>query len=157
MSRAHRIAFCAILLLFLASRAYVLFFADIQGSTLAAVNVMYALTFRRAANEGVPFYAEIENSRSRAEERPIDAPPPQPIECRVEYPPLAIEWMRIPTFFQPRPKADATLRKTKESLPIAFFTSEKTGDAIERATSFGPVFAKPDDLDAAVAWVQKNS
>src|SRR5438045_2064199 len=51
----------------------------------------------------------------------------------------------------------ATLRKTKESLPIAFFTSEKTGDAIERATSFGPVFAKPDDLDAAVAWVQKNS
>ena len=51
----------------------------------------------------------------------------------------------------------ASLRKNKKSLPIAFFTSTRSGDAVERAATFGPVFAKPDDLDAAVAWVQKNS
>jgi CheY-like chemotaxis protein len=49
------------------------------------------------------------------------------------------------------------LRAAKKSLPIAFFTSTRSGDAVERAATFGPVFSKPDDLEAAVAWVQKNA
>ncbi len=50
-----------------------------------------------------------------------------------------------------------SLRRAKESLPIAFFTSTREGDAVERAAAMGPVFAKPEDLDAAIAWVQKNA
>jgi DNA-binding response OmpR family regulator len=53
------------------------------------------------------------------------------------------------------------LREAKESLPIAFFTSTRAGtpndEKLERAAALGPVFAKPDDLDAAVAWVEKNA
>jgi len=45
----------------------------------------------------VPFYAEIENVRHHfADSAQFIGPAPQPIELRVEYPPLAIEWMRIP-------------------------------------------------------------
>jgi len=41
----------------------------------------------------------------------------------------------------------------KLSVPFAFFTSEKSGDALERAKALGAVFAKPDQLEDAVAWV----
>ena len=45
------------------------------------------------------------------------------------------------------------LRSVCPELPIAFFTSEP-GDALAlRAKALGPVFAKPDDLDRAIAWV----
>jgi CheY-like chemotaxis protein len=44
------------------------------------------------------------------------------------------------------------LRKAAPRLPIAFFTSGGDADAISRAKLLGPVFAKPDELDAAVAW-----
>ena len=57
MSRTHLWSFWAVTLLFLASRLYVLFWADIMGSTIGEVNVAYALTFQRAVQEGVPFYA----------------------------------------------------------------------------------------------------
>jgi hypothetical protein len=109
VSRTHRWSFWAVTLLFLASRLYVLFWADILGSTIGEVNVVYALTFQRAIQEGVPFYAEIENVRHHfADSAQYIGPAPQPIEFRVEYPPLAIEWMRIPNFLQPRPSEDAT-------------------------------------------------
>jgi DNA-binding response OmpR family regulator len=49
----------------------------------------------------------------------------------------------------------ASLRAAKNTLPIAFFTSTLVGDVAERASAFGPVFAKPDDLDAAVDWVRR--
>src|ERR1051325_3871262 len=85
LSGSHRISFWAAVLLFLASRLYVLLWADIQGSTLAEVNVTYAITFEQAAREGVPFYAEIESLRHRIEdERRLNGPIPQPIEFRVE-------------------------------------------------------------------------
>lgn len=48
------------------------------------------------------------------------------------------------------------LRAAQESLPIAFFTASKS-EASERAAAFGPVFAKPDELDAAIDWVARNS
>lgn len=50
----------------------------------------------------------------------------------------------------------ARLRASKASLPIAFFTST-TGDEIALASAFGPVFAKPDDLDAAIDWIERIS
>lgn len=45
------------------------------------------------------------------------------------------------------------LRATEPHFPVAFFTSEREGEALVLAASLGPVFKKPDDLSAAVAWV----
>ena len=44
------------------------------------------------------------------------------------------------------------LRKARPGLPIAFFTSGGDAAAIAGAKLLGPVFAKPEELDAAVAW-----
>lgn len=44
------------------------------------------------------------------------------------------------------------LRKTAPALPIAFFTSGGDADAVSRAKFLGPVFVKPEELDAAIAW-----
>ncbi len=49
----------------------------------------------------------------------------------------------------------ARLRATNGALPIAFFTSERGTEAVARAAAIGPVFAKPDDLDAAVDWIRR--
>ena len=49
------------------------------------------------------------------------------------------------------------LRAAAAELPIAFFTSEQGGDRVERAKTFGPVFAKPDEIDRAIAWVVSRS
>lgn len=51
----------------------------------------------------------------------------------------------------------ARLRTAAPELPIAFFTSEKTGDVVDRARSIGPVFAKPDDVDRAIEWTVSRS
>jgi len=40
-------------------------------------------------------------------------------------------------------------------VPVAFFTSENAPDILEAARTFGPVFKKPDDLDAAIAWAMR--
>lgn len=45
------------------------------------------------------------------------------------------------------------LRSSAAELPIAFFTSEQGGDRVERAKAFGPVFAKPEEIDGAIAWI----
>ncbi len=47
----------------------------------------------------------------------------------------------------------ARLRASNGALPIAFFTSERAPDVLARASAIGPVFAKPQELDAAVQWV----
>jgi DNA-binding response OmpR family regulator len=49
------------------------------------------------------------------------------------------------------------LRASNGALPIAFFTSERSGGEVARASAIGPVFAKPDDLDAAVDWIRRNA
>ena len=49
------------------------------------------------------------------------------------------------------------LRSAAAELPIAFFTSEQGGDRVERAKTFGPVFAKPEEIDGAIAWVVSRS
>ncbi len=49
----------------------------------------------------------------------------------------------------------ARLRAEQGELPIAFFTSSDR-DAVEQASAFGPVFAKPDELDAAIDWIERH-
>lgn len=49
----------------------------------------------------------------------------------------------------------ARLREARPELPIAFFSSARTGDALAHARTFGPVFEKPAQLDDAVAWVRR--
>lgn len=49
------------------------------------------------------------------------------------------------------------LRAAAAELPIAFFTSEQGGERVERAKAYGPVFAKPEDIDGAIAWVVSRS
>ncbi len=50
----------------------------------------------------------------------------------------------------------ARLRRVAGSLPIAFFTSTTESEVVERAAAFGPVFAKPDEIDAAVDWIARH-
>jgi DNA-binding NarL/FixJ family response regulator len=45
------------------------------------------------------------------------------------------------------------LRKDAPALRVAFFSSDTDGGLVERAKAIGPVFKKPDDLEALVAWV----
>lgn len=45
------------------------------------------------------------------------------------------------------------LRAASAGLPVAFFTGGAPADALDRARALGPVFAKPEELDGAVAWV----
>lgn len=49
------------------------------------------------------------------------------------------------------------LREVQDGLPIAFFTSTGTPEAVALAATFGPVFAKPSELDQAVDWVRRHS
>lgn len=51
----------------------------------------------------------------------------------------------------------AKLRADRATLPIAFFTSTLQGAAFEQAKSIGPVFAKPNELDAALEWVERQA
>lgn len=46
------------------------------------------------------------------------------------------------------------LRAARPELPIAFFSSVPAPDLLAHAETFGPVFAKPEQLDDAVAWVR---
>jgi CheY-like chemotaxis protein len=45
----------------------------------------------------------------------------------------------------------ATLRAVSPELPIAFFSGSAT--AQPNAQALGPVFTKPDELEAAVRWI----
>lgn len=50
----------------------------------------------------------------------------------------------------------ARLRAARHELPIAFFTSTSDSSALDRAGAFGPVFLKPNELDVALAWVERH-
>lgn len=45
------------------------------------------------------------------------------------------------------------LRSACAELPVAFFSSATEGELLVRARAIGPVFAKPQELGDAVAWV----
>jgi len=51
----------------------------------------------------------------------------------------------------------ASLRATRPELPIAFFSGSAAPDVAERARALGPIFAKPDELDSAIAWVRLHA
>jgi CheY-like chemotaxis protein len=51
----------------------------------------------------------------------------------------------------------ARLRSVERELPIAFFTSTSQAEVVEQTSAFGPVFTKPDELDAAIDWVERHS
>jgi CheY-like chemotaxis protein len=46
------------------------------------------------------------------------------------------------------------LQAKRPDLPIAFFSASTSAELVERARAIGPVFAKPGELDAAVAWAR---
>jgi CheY-like chemotaxis protein len=48
------------------------------------------------------------------------------------------------------------LREGLDTLPIAFFSSTSTPEVLARAATFGPVFAKPEQLDQAIDWVRRH-
>jgi CheY-like chemotaxis protein len=47
------------------------------------------------------------------------------------------------------------LRAARPDLPIAFFSATTSDEHATRASAFGPVFSKPGDIDAAIAWVRR--
>jgi DNA-binding response OmpR family regulator len=47
------------------------------------------------------------------------------------------------------------LRKARAELPIAFFSSSSTEPQLARARQLGPVFAKPAQIDEAIAWTKR--
>ena len=49
-----------------------------------------------------------------------------------------------------------TLRALRRDLPIAFFTSSAAPEVLARARTFGPVFAKPEQLDQAMVWITRH-
>ncbi len=49
------------------------------------------------------------------------------------------------------------LRSRDARLPIAFFTGAATSALAGRAKTYGPVFAKPDDLEAIATWVKTTT
>jgi len=48
------------------------------------------------------------------------------------------------------------LRARQSELPIAFFSSTRAPEILARASAFGPVFAKPDELDQAIDWIERH-
>jgi CheY-like chemotaxis protein len=47
----------------------------------------------------------------------------------------------------------SSLRAMRPDLPIAFFSGSTSPEVLERARVFGPVFAKPGELEQAMEWV----
>jgi CheY-like chemotaxis protein len=45
----------------------------------------------------------------------------------------------------------------RAGLAIAFFSGSAARDLVESARQIGPVFAKPGELEGAVAWVRTNA
>jgi hypothetical protein len=80
---------------FLATRVYILFYADIQGSTLFEVNVSFAYCWQYAHAHGASFYQTVRDLKMARD------PHRDPIEYAVEYPPLAVGWTLLPGLFLP--------------------------------------------------------
>ena len=49
------------------------------------------------------------------------------------------------------------LRSRDARIPIAFFTGAATSSLATRAKTYGPVFAKPEDLELVADWAKTTS
>ncbi len=49
------------------------------------------------------------------------------------------------------------LRVHQPDLPVAFFSGGAAAEVMTRARAIGPIFSKPDDMDAAVSWAVQAS
>jgi CheY-like chemotaxis protein len=49
------------------------------------------------------------------------------------------------------------LQEKRADLPVAFFSASVAPDVLLRARAVGPVFAKPDGLEAAIEWVRAQA
>src|SRR5205807_2252979 len=103
----------AVLGLFVVSRL-LLVIVDTPGSQVAGVNVVYAFEMQRAAALGLSFYEMHEQNRLEADSSST------PVERLVEYPPLALVWMAMPTWFlDPIPKYGFVPEKNIEAAKVA--------------------------------------
>lgn len=114
-----------VFLVFAVSRLVILS-SDQRESTLAEVNVRYAVEAQRAARQGISLY------RLHAEDRGLEEPSSLPVERVVEYPPLAILWMKAPTWFLGRiPSSglvtDGYVKAAKRANQIAMFVVDLCG------------------------------
>ena len=123
MTHARRKA--AVAATFVISRLVVLSIEP-PNSTLAGVNVLYAFEMQRAAALGLPFYEmHARNVEEAAPNSTLD-------ERQVEYPPLALVWMAMPTWFlEPIPKyglvPDWQTEAAKRASRIALFVVDLCG------------------------------
>jgi hypothetical protein len=118
----------AVLAVFVLSRI-VLLSIDTPGSMVMGVNLNYAYEIERASRLGLPFYEMHERNRAEAE------PTATPVERLVEYPPLALVWMSLPTWFlDPIPAygfvPEAQMRSGKFAIRLAGVLVDGCGFAL---------------------------
>src|SRR5471030_3218627 len=117
-----------VFLVFTVSRLAILA-SDQRESTLTGVNVRYAFEAQRAASLGMSIY------KLHAESRQLEDAAIPPVERLVEYPPLTILWMKVPTWLlDPIPKTgsapDPWVRAAKWANRIAMFVVDLCGFGI---------------------------
>jgi hypothetical protein len=121
-------------LLFAASRSYLLFFFTPDQSDIPWVYQPYVLEHAQAVAQGRPlfaFHAE-QFERTRAREQAAGRPGPAEESHWIEYPPLALRWVLLPTLFIP-PVTPPPL----DTWPVA-------GDVPGYASAFRAVMAGAD-------------
>ena len=121
---------------FVRGRLWVLTEATIQPTTIGIFAEM-GLEYRLAAQSGEPFYdyharraRQIAAARQAQGGAPVDTARQQ-----VEYPPLAIAWMVLPTYFVPgellrEPISDATFRGFEKRYAAAFRGLHAAADVV---------------------------
>ena len=114
-----------VFLVFALSRLAI-FSSDQRESTLSLVNVRYAVEAQRAAYRGMSLYQLHEETRR------LEDPSSPAAERAVEYPPLAILWMRATTFFlDPVPPTgavpDSWVKSAERANRIALFLVDLAG------------------------------
>jgi CheY-like chemotaxis protein len=86
------------------------------------------------------------------------------VEQATAMPPEESVWSRISCALLDLDLGDSdgadlarSLLARRPGLPIAFFSGSASSELLERARAFGPVFAKPGELEGAVAWVRVHA
>ena len=123
---ANRLTGKPIVVLVFAVSRLVIVSCDQRDSTLAEVNVRYAIEAQRAASQGISFY------RLHEENRRLEDPSSLAVERVVEYPPLTVLWMKAPAWFlaaapKSGPAPDGYVKAVKRANQIAMFLVDLCG------------------------------